>query len=78
MADVELAMIKKLPVVINREISDELFITAGKLKASYRMSIADSIALAEAFVSDGMLLTADHHELDVVEHCENIKFYWIR
>ena len=51
---------------------------AGRLKATYRISLADSIALAEASVSGGILLTADHHELELVEKNENIVFHWIR
>ena len=77
-ADKSLASVKKSPIVIISEISDAVFAEAGRLKASYRISLADSIALAEASVSDGTLLTADHHELDMVEKKERIKFYWIR
>ena len=51
---------------------------AGRLKATYKISLADSVALAEAFVSGGTLLTADHHELDVIEKHEKIQFQWIR
>ena len=39
---------------------------------------ADSFALAQALVLDGLLLTADHHEFDVIEDKENIKFVWVR
>jgi predicted nucleic acid-binding protein len=61
-----------------RGLSDAAFSEAGRLKATYRISLADSIALAHASVSGGMLLTADHHELDVVEQHERIHFSWIR
>jgi predicted nucleic acid-binding protein len=77
-ADDELTMIKKLPVTINPGISDEVFNEAGRLKATYKISLADSVALAEASVSGASLLTADHHELDAVEKRETIKLYWIR
>ena len=73
-----LGKVKKLPVTIIPEINDEIFFEAGRLKASYKISFADSIALAEASVSDAALLTADHHELDVIEKKERITFYWIR
>ena len=36
------------------------------------------VALAEASVSGSALLTADHHEFDVIEQKERIKFCWIR
>ena len=74
----ELFMIKKLPININSEINDNIFEEAGRLKASYKISLADSIALAEASVSGGGLLTADHHEFDIIEKQERIKFEWIR
>ena len=60
------------------EISDEIFTEAGRLKASYKISLADSIALAEASVSGRILLTADHHEFDIVEKNEKILLQWIR
>ena len=74
----ELAMIKKLPMAIQPTLSDEVFEEAGRLKASYKISLADAVALAEASVSGGALLTSDHHEFDVVEQQENIMFHWIR
>jgi len=60
------------------EITDEIFMEAGRLKASYKISLADSFALAEASTSGGILLTADHHEFDAVEKRENISIFWIR
>ncbi|MDR0765165.1 MAG: PIN domain-containing protein [Synergistaceae bacterium] len=55
-----------------------IFTEAGRLKASYKISLADSIALAEASISGDSLVTADHHELDAIEKHENINFVWIR
>jgi predicted nucleic acid-binding protein len=77
-ANEELSMIKKLPIRIQSELTDRVFNEAGRFKASYRISLADSIALAETTVSGGELLTADHHEFDVIEKQEEIKFHWIR
>ena len=59
-------------------LTDAAFSEAGRLKASYKISLADSIALAETIVSGGELLTADHHEFDVIEKQEKIQFKWIR
>jgi PIN domain nuclease of toxin-antitoxin system len=58
--------------------SRAVFVEAGRLKASYAISLADSIALAEASVAGGTLITSDHHELDVVEKNEGIRFLWFR
>jgi len=77
-ADAFLGEAKRSPITINHQLSDEVLIEAGRLKATYKMSLADSIALAEASVSGGTLLTADHHEFDAVEKKESIAFLWIR
>ena len=70
--------IKSSPIKINNEINDNIIINAGKLKTKYKMSLADSIGLAETIISNGIFVTADHHELDVVDKNEKIKFLWIR
>jgi hypothetical protein len=36
------------------------------------------VALAEASVSGGSLVTSDHHEFDPVQKAEDISFVWIR
>jgi len=70
--------IKASPTKIVTEISHDLFSEAGRLKASYRISLADSFALAQAKTLGGILLTSDHHEFDVIEKNEPIQFLWIR
>ena len=60
------------------EFDNDIFQQAGRLKASYRISFADSIVLAQAIVTNGELLTADHHELDVIVGKEPVRFLWIR
>jgi predicted nucleic acid-binding protein len=77
-ADNMLGIIKNLPIKIIPELTDSVFEEAGRIKASYRMSLADAIVLAEASVCGGIVLTADHHEMGVVEQNEKIDFKWIR
>ena len=77
-ADDFIAEIKQSPIVVNQEFSDDIFTEAGRLKASYKISLADSVALAQTVVSVGALLTFDHHEFDIIEKNENIHFIWIR
>jgi predicted nucleic acid-binding protein len=77
-ADKFLEEVRQSPIAIDHEITDETFAEAGRLKASYKISLADSIALGEASVLGGAILTADHHEFDVVEKNEKIQFQWIR
>ena len=59
-------------------LTTAVFTEAGRLKASYKISIADAIVLAQASISNGAVLTADHHEMDIVDQTENIVFKWIR
>ncbi|MCL2224421.1 MAG: PIN domain-containing protein [Defluviitaleaceae bacterium] len=54
------------------------FSEAGRLKSSYKISLADSIALSQASVIGATLITADHHEFDPIEPVEQIKFLWLR
>jgi predicted nucleic acid-binding protein len=77
-ANAILSEIRKRSIIVNHEISDEFFEIAGRLKASYKISFADSFALAQAIVSGGALLTTDHHEFDVIEGVEKITFKWVR
>ena len=70
--------IKNSPIQLSSEVTDDIIINAGKLKREYKLSLADAIGLAETIVSAGSFVTADHHELDVIEKNENISFTWIR
>jgi predicted nucleic acid-binding protein len=69
---------KSNPVTIVSEISDDLFSEAGRLKATYSVSIADTFALALAKTSGARLITSDHHEFDVLEEHGEAQFLWIR
>lgn len=57
---------------------NETMLEAGRLKATYRISLADSIALAEAKINNAYLITADHHELDLIEDKKEVLICWIR
>jgi predicted nucleic acid-binding protein len=70
--------VKIAPIKINAEITDTILKKAGRLKSLYKMSLADSIGLAEAIINDGCFVTADHHELEIVEEKEKINIIWIR
>jgi PIN domain nuclease of toxin-antitoxin system len=77
-ADDFLRKIQATPVRILYQLSAEVFREAGRLKATYRISLADAIALAQASTTDSELLICDHHEFDSVERSESIPFFWIR
>jgi len=73
-----MALVSDSRVRVIRSLSDEVFEEAGRLKATYRISLADSIALAEARTQNASLVTCDHHEFDPLEQTEPIPFLWIR
>ena len=77
-ADNILLEVEASPIEVIETISKDVLREAGRLKVSYNMSVADSMAVAEASVSDGILVTSDHHELEAVEASENIMFHWFR
>jgi predicted nucleic acid-binding protein len=61
------------------ELDREIMLEAGRIKAVHkRISVADSIAVAQAVLLKGSLVTSDHHELDAIEGKENLTFTWIR
>ena len=73
-----LEYIKVSPIEMDGEITDDIFIKAGKLKSLHKISLADSIGLAKAIINDGYFVTADHHELDILEKKEDVNIIWIR
>jgi uncharacterized protein len=78
MAEMILEKISKLPIKLIDTIKENVFREAGRLKATYKISLADSIVLAEALIKKALLVTADHHEFDILEKKERIRFSWIR
>jgi len=72
------SMILMSSIQIIDGISDFVFREAGRIKTSYKISLADSIALGQTSILKASILTSDHHEFDVIEKNEEIKFAWIR
>ena len=70
--------IKNIPIKINKEITDGVLEEAGRFKVMYKISLADSIVLAETKINNASIITADHHEFDIIEKTENMNFFWIR
>ena len=77
-AEQRMQMIKNSPISTIDYLSDEVFKEAGRLKAKYKISLADSVALAETKVKNAQIITSDHHEFDIIEKSEDIQFCWIR
>jgi predicted nucleic acid-binding protein len=56
-------------------ISLPIFREAARFKTEYKVSLADSLALATAFCTGSALVTADHHAVD---RSASVRFLWIR
>ncbi len=67
-----------LPIKVVKGLRKNVFKEAGRLKAVYRISLADSIALAEARIRRIPLVTCDHHEFDPIQDKNELDFFWIR
>ena len=67
-----------LPIRIVEDLNDAIFLEAGRLKATYGISLADAVALGLASVTGESLVTSDHHELSVIDRHEEIDIIWFR
>jgi PIN domain nuclease of toxin-antitoxin system len=67
-----------LPIKVVTGLRKNVFKEAGRLKAIYKISLADSIALAEARIRRIPLVTCDHHEFDPIQDRNELDFFWIR
>ena len=73
-----LADVATLPVVIVRDLSDDLLIATGEFKVAHRISYADAFVLALAYGTGASVVTTDHHEFDPIAQTGQVKFYWLR
>jgi predicted nucleic acid-binding protein len=69
---------RQLPLKILWSIDDEVSHQAARLKANYRISLADAIALATVAAVGAPLATSDHHEFDLLQEKTAARFIWIR
>jgi predicted nucleic acid-binding protein len=69
---------RRLPLTILYTFDEEFVKVAAETKAAFKMSVADSFLLAQAVLLNAVVVTADHHELDVVEQASTVKFFWFR
>jgi predicted nucleic acid-binding protein len=73
-----LESVEEEQVTICYDMNRKMLSEAGKLKASYKLSLADSIGLAQAILLNASFVSSDHHELDIVDVSENINIFWFR
>ncbi len=70
--------IQQLPIKIIKVIRKELLKEAMYFKENYKISLADSFALGLAKLNQAVVVSADHHEFDIIENAGDLKFHWIR
>ena len=59
-------------------ISDNIFSEAARLKATYKIALADCIGLSTAIELSGKFVTSDHLELDQITNSEPDFIHWFR
>ena len=77
-AQIVLDMVQHHSINIVNTVSAQVFEEAARLKATYRISLADCIGIATALELSGQFVTSDHHELETVAKNETIPFFWFR
>jgi PIN domain nuclease of toxin-antitoxin system len=77
-AQIVLDMVQHYSIKIVDTISEQVFQEAARLKAAYRISLADCIGIATALELSGQFVTSDHHELEALGKNEPIPILWFR
>ncbi len=75
-ADYLFQFVPSLGVHFSSEFSNDFIQKLGKFKVEFKISLADSFALALAESTNGTLLTSDHHEFEKIT--ESVKIMFIR
>jgi len=77
-AQIVLDMVQHYSIKIVNTISEQIFREAARLKAAYKLSLADCIGIATALELSGQFVTSDHHEFEAVMEDEPIPIFWFR
>lgn len=75
-ADLIYARIKEFPIQFVDNLSEELLLSAAKLKGSYKMSYADSFAAALSIEKELTLVTGDP-DFKPLETDNRLKILWL-
>ncbi|KPA19742.1 toxin PIN [Candidatus Magnetomorum sp. HK-1] len=70
--------IKHMPIIIQYNIERDVLFKAIYFKTKYKISVADSIALALAKAKEAIIVSSDHHEFDCIDEANELTFYWFR
>ncbi len=77
-AEKVLNLISRLSCAIQWRLDPDLMLEAAYFKKTYKVSLADSIALGLARQNHARLVTSDHHEFDPIDAADDAQFLWIR
>jgi predicted nucleic acid-binding protein len=67
-----------LPIHIAWNLTPELIERVGRFKTTQRISFADCFVLALAEMGNAAVISTDHHEFDVIEQKNVLRFLWLR
>ncbi|MCL1894872.1 MAG: PIN domain-containing protein [Holophagaceae bacterium] len=76
-AETFLESFKASSVIIIEHFHSNLFLEIGRIKSSYNLSLADSIAMAETVLSKGTLVTSDKKCFQIKNDIKEIPFLWV-
>jgi PIN domain nuclease of toxin-antitoxin system len=77
-AERALDLTSRLSCTIQWQLDPKLMLEAAYFKKTYKVSLADSIALGLAKLQQASLVTSDHHEFDPIDAAGDAQFLWIR
>ncbi len=75
-ADFIYGRVKEFPIQFSDDISEDLLLSAAKLKGSYKMSYADSFAAALSIREELILVTGDP-DFKPLETDKRVKVLWL-
>ncbi|MFP4030015.1 MAG: PIN domain-containing protein [Desulfococcaceae bacterium] len=70
--------ISGLPIKIAWNLTPELIARVGHFKTTQRVSFADCFVLSLAEMENATVISTDHHEFDVIEQKNVLRFFWLR
>lgn len=70
--------LQDIGLIINENLDNTIWQTAGNFKANHKLSLADCFAIAITKHLDGELVTSDHHEFDPIHEAGLCKINFFR
>ena len=69
-------LVRQYPVLFEERVDEPLLLLAGRFKAEYRISFADSFAAAFTYLQEATLVTGDPEFKPLEEH-EGLSVLWL-